>query len=274
MTIGIRCLLAEDDDQARELAVVLDELNRTRRELEAEMVQEAELIVAAHSVSSEQRYGICLYDPSWHQGVIGIVAGRLKDRLNRPVIAFAEAGSSAPDELKGSARSLPDLHIRDVLDAIATRYPGMLIKFGGHAMAAGLSIKRVHFPRFEKAFETIVRAQLPDAALDRTLATDGVLTESELTLAVAREIAAGGPWGQQFPAPLFEGEFELVSQRVVGEAHLKLVLKTGSRLVDAIAFRQQPLSATRVLVAYRLEENEYRDMITLQLMVEHIAPLA
>jgi single-stranded-DNA-specific exonuclease len=164
--------------------------------------------------------------------------------------------------------------VRDALDAIAARYPGMLIRFGGHAMAAGLSIKRVHFPRFEKAFEAMVRGRLPDSALEHELLTDGTLDEPELTLQVAREIAAGGPWGQEFPAPLFHGEFELVSQRVVGEIHLKLVLKTGSKLVDAIAFRQPPLSATRALVAYRLEENEWRDNVTLQLMVEHIAPLA
>jgi len=197
----------------------------------------------------------------------------MKDRLNRPVIAFAEAGAQAPDELKGSARSVAELHIRDVLDRIASRYPGMLSKFGGHAMAAGLSIKRVHLPRFEKAFESAVREDLPAEALKRELLTDGELAEQELTLAVARDLASGGPWGQQFPAPLFHGEFGLVSQRVVGDDHLKLVLQFGSKVVDAIAFRQPPLAADRVLVAYRLEENLWRDTSTLQLMVEHIAPL-
>jgi len=273
MSIGIRCLLCDDEPSARELASALDELNRTRRELEADMVSDAELIVAAHTVSADERSAICVYDPSWHQGVIGIVAGRMKDRLNRPVIAFAEAGAQAPDELKGSARSVAELHIRDVLDRIASRYPGMLSKFGGHAMAAGLSIKRVHLPRFEKAFESAVREDLPAEALKRELLTDGELAEQELTLAVARDLASGGPWGQQFPAPLFHGEFGLVSQRVVGDDHLKLVLQFGSKVVDAIAFRQPPLAADRVLVAYRLEENLWRDTSTLQLMVEHIAPL-
>ena len=273
MTIGIRCLLAVDDAEAIELATALDELNRTRRALEQEMVKDAELIVAASKPVDDDHYGICVYDPSWHQGVVGIVAGRMKDRFHRPVIAFAEAGDTAPDELKGSARSLPDLHIRDALDAIAARYPGMLSKFGGHAMAAGLSIKRVHYRRFAKVFDAMVKELIPARALQPELLTDGELMESEFTLKMARMLAQAGPWGQQFPAPLFHGTFEVVNQRVVGEHHLKLVLKTGGKLIDAIAFRQPPVAATQVLVAYRLEENEYRDNVTLQLMVEHIAAL-
>jgi single-stranded-DNA-specific exonuclease len=273
MTLGIRCLLAETDSEARDLATALDELNRTRRELEADMVKDAELIVAARTESPSDRYGICLYDPAWHQGVVGIVAGRMKDRLHRPVIAFAEAGAGAPDEIKGSARSLPQLHIRDALDAIASRYPGMLSKFGGHAMAAGLSIKRVHYPRFAKAFDAMARELLPAEALDPELLTDGELSEADLSLEMARELAAAGPWGAHFPQPLFHGEFDVISQRVVGEHHLKLVLKSGSRVVDAIAFRQAPVESNRVLVAYQLQENDYRDNLTLQLMVEHIAAL-
>jgi single-stranded-DNA-specific exonuclease len=273
MTIGIRCLLTEDEGEALDLATALDELNRTRRALEQDMVRDAELIVAATTPTADDHYGVCVYDPSWHQGVVGIVAGRMKDKLHRPVIAFAEAGDSAPDELKGSARSLPELHIRDALDAIATRYPGMLSKFGGHAMAAGLSIKRVHYRRFAKAFDAMVRERVPEQALQPELLTDGELAESDFTLGMARTLAQAGPWGQAFPAPLFHGEFEIVSQRVVGEQHLKLVLKTGGRLVDAIAFRTPPVDAQRVLVAFRLEENEYRDNVTLQLMVEHIAAL-
>jgi single-stranded-DNA-specific exonuclease len=274
MTLGIQCLLASDLTEARQLATALDELNQTRRALEQEMVQDAELIVATHDQNVDGRFGVTVYDPSWHQGVVGIVAGRLKDRIHRPVIAFAEAGDMAPDELKGSARSLPGLHIRDVLDQVASRYPGLVIRFGGHAMAAGLSIKRVHYPRFEKVFDAIVAEHLPDDALSPILESDGPLPLAEMTLDMAYQLAEAGPWGQQFPEPLFHDEFELVSQRVVGERHLKMVLKKEDRVFDAIAFRQPPLGdAKRLLVAYRLDVNEYRDRVTLQLMVQHLAPL-
>lgn len=275
MTLGIRCLLATDEREAREMAVALDELNRTRRALEQDMVSDAEMLVAAHSEDVSGRFGVCVYDAGWHQGIIGIVAGRLREKFNRPVIAFAEAGNSAPDELKGSARSLPQLHVRDVLDAIAARFPGMLVRFGGHAAAAGLSIKRVHYKRFEKAFNDAVMEVLPEEALSPVILTDGRLSEAELSLGVARQLAQAGPWGQQFPEPVFHDEFELVNQRVVGETHLKLVLRKGARLVDAISFRQPPLEgATRVQVVYRLQQNEYRGAVTLQLVVEHLSPLA
>ncbi len=275
MSLGIQCLLADNLVEARDLATALDELNRARRALEQEMVQDAELIVAGHDQSVTGRAGVAVYDPSWHQGVVGIVAGRLKDKIHRPVIAFAEAGGAAPDELKGSARSLPGLHIRDVLDHVASRYPGLILRFGGHAMAAGLSIKRVHYPRFEKIFDELVAEHLPDEARSPVLESDGELTPEEMTLDMAQLLAEAGPWGQQFPEPLFHGEFELVSQRVVGEHHLKMVLKQGERLFDAIAFRQPPLADTsRVLVAYRLEANEYRDRVTLQLMVQHLDRLS
>ncbi|MFW6094431.1 MAG: DHHA1 domain-containing protein, partial [Pseudomonadota bacterium] len=233
-----------------------------------------ELIVADRASRQDDRVGVCVYEAGWHQGVIGIVAGRLREKIHRPVIAFADAGDNAPDELKGSARSIPDLHVRDALDAVASRYPGMLAKFGGHAMAAGLSIKRVHYERFTRAFDAQVRAVLPEEALGRMLYTDGELGEEELCLDTARRLAEGGPWGQAFPEPLFHGEFELVSQRVVGEAHLKLVVRQDRRLVDAIAFRQPPLEgANRLLLVYRLGENDYGDLPTLQLVVEHIRPL-
>lgn len=274
MSLGIQCLLASDLNQARDLATALDELNRARRALEQEMVQDAELIVASHDQSVAGRYGVAVYDASWHQGVVGIVAGRLREKIHRPVIAFAEAGDAAPDELKGSARSLPGLHIRDVLDHVASRYPGLIIRFGGHAMAAGLSIKRVHYPRFEKVFDATVAEHLPAEALSPVLESDGELALEEMTLDMAEQLAEAGPWGQQFPEPLFHDEFELVSQRVVGEHHLKMVLKKGERLFDAIAFRQPALVDTgRVLAAYRLESNEYRNRVTLQLVVQHLAPL-
>ncbi|MGE0625440.1 MAG: single-stranded-DNA-specific exonuclease RecJ [Pseudomonadales bacterium] len=275
MTLGIQCLLADDLTRARELATALDELNHARRALEQEMVQDAELIVATHARSVEGRFGLTVYDPAWHQGIVGIVAGRLREKFHRPVIAFAEAGDAAPDELKGSARSLPGLHIRDVLDTIASRYPSLVVRFGGHAMAAGLSVKRVHYPRFEKVFDSVVAEHLPEDALSPVLHSDGSLALDEMSLDMARRLAGAGPWGQQFPMPTFHDHFEVISQRVVGERHLKLVLKKGDRLFDAIAFRQPPLPDVHRLEAlYRLDENEYRDRSTLQLVVEHLRPLA
>ena len=275
MAIGIRCLLAEDLQTARRLATALDELNRARREIEQEMVSEAELIVSAQNVATDDRFGVCVYEPGWHQGVVGIVAGRLREKIHRPVIAFAETGNLAPDELKGSARSLPGLHVRDVLDAIASRFPGLLVRFGGHAMAAGMSIKRVHYERFCKAFDDEVRRVFPREALEQVILTDGGLTEDDLSLDMAERLENGGPWGQGFPEPLFHDKFALVTQRVVGEHHLKLVLKRGERLFDAIAFRQPPLGeATLVDAVYRLNENDYGELPTLQLVVEHLSVLA
>ncbi len=274
MTLGIQCLLASDLHAARELARALDELNQTRRALEQEMVRDAELIVATHDQSVEGRFGITVYDPSWHQGIVGIVAGRLREKVHRPVIAFAEAGVAAPDELKGSARSVDGLHIRDVLDAMASRYPGMVVRFGGHAMAAGISVKRVHYPRFERAFDSMVAEWLPADALSPILESDGALLGDEMSLDMARRLAEAGPWGAQFPEPAFHDRFDLVSQRVVGEDHLKLVLGKDGRLFDAIAFRQLPLpEVASVEALYRLAENDYRDRVTLQLVVEHLRPL-
>jgi single-stranded-DNA-specific exonuclease len=275
MSVGIRCLMAEDLAAARGQATALDELNRARRELELEMVRDAELLVSQQDLDVRNQFGVCVYEPGWHQGIVGIVAGRLREKIDRPVIAFADAGDTAPDELKGSARSLPALHIRDTLDAIAARHPGMLKKFGGHAMAAGLSLKRVHYERFARAFDAEVRRQLPDHAFQRTIETDGSLSETELSLDMARLLADAGPWGQGFPEPLFYDEFQLVSQRVVGEHHLKLVVKQGQRVLDAIAFRQRPVQgASRVRLAYRLSENTWNDRTTLQLVVEHLTALA
>ena len=282
MTIGIRCLLSDNLAQARSLAIALDQLNRARRELEQVMVADAELILANQQFNGDQRDGICLYDPSWHQGIVGIVAGRLKERLHRPVIAFAEAGATAPDELKGSARSVPGLHIRDLLDEIATAYPGLLPRFGGHAMAAGLSLKRIHFKRFATIFDRKVRERLPADARDAIVHTDGNLAPEEFSMETALAITHGGPWGQGFPEPLFEGEFEMVSQRVVGGTHLKMTLGlTGTqagrrRLIDAIAFGQEPLpagSSTMVHITFRLVRNDFGDVPTIQLVVEHLRVL-
>ena len=275
MSIGIRCLLAGELKAAKEFATALDELNRARREIENTMVGDAELMLAGHDLQVGDRYGVCVFDPSWHQGVVGIVAGRLKDRVHRPVIAFAPAGDMAPDELKGSARSIPALHIRDALDAIAARYPGMISKFGGHAMAAGMSIKQIHYERFAKAFDAQARSMLPAEALEATVVTDGALQVQEFTLETARNLTAAGPWGQGFPEPLFQGEFMVVSQRVVGERHLKLVVQIDGLLLDAIAFRQAPLAEPGMVeLVFHLAENDYREPATLQLIVEHLRSLA
>ena len=242
MTIGIRCLLATDDEEALRLATALNELNQARRSIEQEMSQEAELAILDLPVVSDTRKGLTVYREHWHQGVVGIVAGRMRERFFRPVIAFAEAGSTAPDELKGSARSIPGLHVRDVLAAIDAQFPGLIVRFGGHAMAAGLSLKRRHYERFAKAFDAAVGEQVGEDDLRNTVLTDGVLEGSDLTLANAEVLARAGPWGQGFEEPLFHGEFELVSQRVVGENHLKMEVGIDGQLFDAIKFRQAPLS--------------------------------
>ena len=281
MSIGIRCLLASDPKEARNLAHALDQLNQTRRQLQQEMQAEAELIVAGQGNSADMAesagYGVCVFDETWHQGVVGLVAGQLKEKLGRPVIAFAEAGVSAPGELKGSARSIPALHIRDVLDEIATSYPGLIEKFGGHAMAAGLSIRRVHLDQFSHAFDAALRRHLQPQDLMRTLSIDGELSAPQLTLELAQAIKKGGPWGQAFPEPQFAGRFSLVSQRVVGATHLRLTLDAGAGLVEAIAFNQAPIDTDqfgRVQLVYRVQENTYGRKPTLQLMVEHLVALA
>jgi single-stranded-DNA-specific exonuclease len=271
MSIGIRCLLADNLIEARSLATALEELNESRRVIQQQMTQEAELAVAGIDLGGESRLGLCVYREGWHQGVVGIVAGRLKDRFGRPSIAFADAGATAPEELKGSARSIPGVHIRDALDAIATRYPGLIQRFGGHAMAAGLSIRRVHLARFTDAFATEVGRWVSADEISGVVLSDGDLPAEELELSLADEIARGGPWGQGFPEPLFHGDFEIVHQRVVGERHLKLSLRKGRRVVDAIAFNQAPLrGANGARIAYRLSRNDYRDRVTLQLVVEYI----
>ena len=277
MAIGIKCLLVDDLASARRYATALDQLNKTRRQLEQDMVGDAEVMIAQEQTGEAQArdcVGLCVYHESFHQGVVGILAGRMRERFNKPTIAFADAGDAAPDELKGSARSIDGLHIRDVLDVIATRHPGLLIKFGGHAMAAGLSIKRVHYERFCVIFDKAVRESVTSEMLEATLVTDGELAPEDLELANAQRLAAGGPWGNGFAEPSFHGEFELVSQRVVGEAHLKLVLKLDGRVVDAIAFRQEPLppDTDRVQAVYRLSVNDYGEYPTLQLIVEYLEP--
>jgi single-stranded-DNA-specific exonuclease len=271
MSLGIKCLLAPDLPTARKMATALDQLNKTRRELELDMVTDAELMLAENSVDAA-RTGLTVYHASFHQGVVGIVAGRLREKFNKPVIAFADAGDASPDELKGSARSIVDLHIRDVLDWIAASHPGLLIKFGGHAMAAGLSIKRAHLQRFGVIFDKAVQQFSNPDMLQARLITDGSLEAAELSIEMAQTLAAGGPWGSGFPEPSFCGEFEVISQRVVGELHLKLVLKTAGRVIDAIAFRQPPLAdgVAKIKAVYRLSVNDYGEWPTVQLVVEFL----
>ena len=274
MTVGIQCLLAESLEDARPLAGQLDDLNRERRDIEQSMLADAELLVAEAEGGVEGKFGIVVFHPSWHQGVVGLIAGRLRERHQRPAIAFAEAGGEGDSvELKGSARSLPELHIRDALDAIAAQDPALLTRFGGHAMAAGMTLDRRCLPRFAKAFDEEVRRRLPVEALQGRIESDGELDAEDLTLDNALRLAEGGPWGQAFPEPLFHGDFDLVSQRVVGKAHLKLVLKREDRLIGAIAFRQKPVpDCQRVRLAYALEVNDYRDL-ALELRVAQIEPL-
>ncbi|MDU4249292.1 single-stranded-DNA-specific exonuclease RecJ [Pseudomonas sp.] len=275
MSLGIELLLCEDESVARDMAVQLDQLNQDRKAIEQGMQREA-LAQLKELPMEEMPFGLCLFDPEWHQGVIGILASRLKERYHRPTIAFADAGDGT---LKGSARSVPGFHIRDALDAVAARHPGLISKFGGHAMAAGLSLPQENFGAFAAAFDAEVRRQLDEEDLTGRLLSDGQLGAEEFHLELARALRQAGPWGQHFPEPLFHGIFQIVQQRVVGERHLKLVLKTecGSLQLDAIAFNIDreiwPNPTVRwAEVAYKLDVNEFRGNESVQLMVAHIAP--
>ena len=275
MSLGIECLLCEDEALARDMAVQLDELNKDRKAIEQGMQREA-LAQLKDLPVADMPFGLCLFEPDWHQGVIGILASRLKERYHRPAIAFADAGDGM---LKGSARSVPGLHIRDALDAVAARHPGLISKFGGHAMAAGLSLRQEHFGAFAAAFDAEVRRQLSEDDLTGRLLSDGQLDATEFHLELARALRNAGPWGQHFPEPLFHGVFQIVGQRIVGERHLKLVLKTecGSVQLDGIAFNIDrdiwPNPTLRwAEVAYKLDLNEFRGNESVQLMVAHIAP--
>jgi single-stranded-DNA-specific exonuclease len=275
MTLGIECLLTDDGARAHEMAVQLDGLNRERRVIEAEMQTQALAALDALRLDAANLpRAVCLHDDTWHQGVIGLVASRLKDRLHRPVIAFAPASDT---DLKGSARSVPGLHIRDALDAVAARHPGLIARFGGHAMAAGLTLARGHLDAFRDAFDREVSRLIADDDLTGRVLTDGELRDDELTLDVAQLLRDAGPWGQGFPEPLFDGSFEVVERRVVGERHLKLRVKQdGRRTFEAIGFHLAPGGAvpewSRLRAAYRLDVNEYRGARTLQLVLEHVEP--
>ncbi|MCC6207207.1 MAG: single-stranded-DNA-specific exonuclease RecJ [Gammaproteobacteria bacterium] len=275
-SLGIECLLCDDEAAAFAMAEQLDGLNRERRRIEEEMQTQAQSCLDGLPKDVGPASGavsLCLFHLDWHQGVIGILASRLKERLHRPVIAFAPAGE---DEIKGSARSVPGLHIRDALDAVATRHPGLIVKFGGHAMAAGLSLRLADFPAFQAAFEEEVRRHLDAADLRGVIYSDGELAADEISLDVAELLRDAGPWGQGFPEPVFDGRFEVAERRCVGTHHVKMVLRLpGSRRhVDAIAFNtrvdQCPAVRGEIRIAYRLDVNEYRGQRSPQLIIEHI----
>ena len=282
---GIECLLTNNSDIAHEYAQELDGLNRDRKLIEAQMQREALNIVDQLQLDDDLPWGVCLYNADWHQGVVGLLASRIKDKVHRPTIAFADAGDegrensppqNSPSQIKGSARSIPGLHIRDALDAVATRHPGLLSKFGGHAMAAGMSLAADKFDDFKKAFDDEVRRQLTEADLQAELLTDGEMTAADLQMPVVEQLREGGPWGQHFPEPVFDGEFRIAQQRIVGEKHLKLVLSTDCGLaVDAIAFNIDPSQwpnhqVEKVHCVFKPDINEWRGNRSVQLIVDQI----
>jgi len=279
MSLGIQCLLTDDPVLAKTIAVQLDDLNNDRREIEGQMKFEAMALLSDMKVMDKQHLpaGVCLYDKEWHQGVIGILAGRIKDQLHRPVIAFAPAG---PGLLKGSARSIPGVHIRDVLSDIAAAHPKLLSKFGGHAMAAGLSLALHDYPAFALAFDEMVGKHLADVDLEQKIWSDGELSEQELNLSVAELLQQAATWGQGFPEPVFHGVFEVIQSRIVGQRHLKLVLRQsgGQALLDAIAFfidqPEQWLGVREVVAAYKLDINEFRGNRSVQLLVHYLQKTA
>lgn len=273
MSLGIECLLADHPDSAHAMAAQLDQLNQERRGLEDQMKQEALAYLDALEVPASGRAALCLYDAAWHQGVIGLVASRVKDLANRPVVVFAPAGDGL---VKGSVRSIQGIHIRDLLSDINAWHPGLIRQFGGHAMAAGLSLKLDDLPRFAELFEQEAGLRLDAADLEHAVQSDGALEHHELDLAVAEQLRQAGPWGHGFPEPLFDGEFEVAQRRIVGEKHLKLMLRPvgGSREIDAIAFGLADPSAwldcRQLRAAYRLDVNEFRDIRSAQLRIEYM----
>ena len=272
MAIGIRCLLADSAAGALPLAAELDRLNRERRDVEASMQEAAlaglETRAFDGGYADTNAYTLCLYDPQWHQGVVGIVAGRLKDRFHRPAVVFARGTQG---ELKGSGRSITGFHLRDALDLVAKRAPGVIAKFGGHAYAAGITLAEADLPQFAAAFEAVAREWLSPAQLARILESDGSLAGAELSVELATAIAEE-VWGQGFPAPVFDDLFTVLDQRVVGGAHSKLTLARGSERYDAILFRYaDPLPAS-IRAAYRPDVNDWNGTASLQLVVEYWQP--
>jgi single-stranded-DNA-specific exonuclease len=263
MGLGIECLVTDDRGRALEIARQLDDLNRERREIESGMQAQAEELIAKLSIGAS--CSISLYDPAWHQGVVGILAGRVKDRYHRPTFAFAPSG---PGEIRGSGRSIAGLHLRDALDLLAKRNPDLLLRFGGHAAAAGLTLREADFERFAWGFEAVARELLSPAQLSRSIETDGSLEPAYLELGLAR-LFDHQVWGQGFPQPLFCDDFEVLGQRVVGEKHLKLKLSRAGRTLEAMRFNALDPLPQQVRAAYRLSVEEFRGAQNLQLVIEH-----
>ncbi|MCB5207592.1 single-stranded-DNA-specific exonuclease RecJ [Methylovorus mays] len=267
MTLGISCLLAEDDQSAHAMAQQLHALNHERRSIEADMQESA--LAELDGLDAEGRYSLSLYQPEWHQGVIGILASRIKERYHRPVIAFAQAGDGV---LKGSGRSILGLHLRDALDLLSKREPDLILKFGGHAMAAGLSIRENDMERFRLGFESVVAGLLTPADLESIIEVDGALALDDMhwdvAVALQRQV-----WGQGFPPPMFCDEFEVVAQRIVGGKHLKLTLSTRGRAVDAIFFRQEEFLPQYVTAVYELQTNAFNGARNVQLLIKHWQPV-
>ncbi|WP_242634263.1 single-stranded-DNA-specific exonuclease RecJ [Marinobacter salicampi] len=277
MGVGIACLLADSPDEARRLAVELDSLNRERRSIETGMKAQAQDLLASLALDLEGLpWGLALFDPDWHQGVIGILAARLREQTHRPVIAFAPGEGGT--ELKGSARSIPGLHIRDVLASVDAHHPGLLKKYGGHAMAAGMTIAPDDLDLFCQAFDLAVRAAVTAEDLEAAITTDGELAAHELCLETASLLRRAGPWGQHFPEPLFDGEFDVLRQRIVGENHLKLVLRprNGGEILDGIAFNTgasvPDFTRTGARVVYKPDANTFRGKTSLQLLIDYLEP--
>lgn len=272
---GIRCLMTQDPEEARELAAELDGLNRDRKAIEAGMQREAMAALEQLQLAEDELpWSLCLYDTAWHQGVVGILASRIKEKFHRPVIAFADGDNSL---VKGSARSIPGLHIRDALSDVAAAHPHLISKFGGHAMAAGLSFPAENLPAFTQAFEHAVRQRMDASQLQAVIETDGELRVDEFSMQTAALLRASAPWGQAFPEPEFDGEFLLLQQRIVGERHLKMVVAPVSapqQALDAIAFNVDtdcwPAQVEKVQLAFKLDINEFRGRQSLQLMVSYI----
>lgn len=266
MRIGIRCLLADDMGDALKLAQELDRLNVARRSVEDQMKTDAARILTQLDISNTA--GISLYDPNWHAGVVGILAGRIKEQMHRPTVVFASDGSGL---IKGSGRSIPGLHLRDALDHLTKIYPDLIIKFGGHAMAAGLSIRETDFALFQRVFDELVDQLLPMEARTQSLAIDGPLVDSELSLNTAKQLAEG-IWGQGFPAPIFANKFQILESRLLHDKHLKLTLSCGQSRMDAIRFNDTTIPTTQDTLAYALEINHYNGVDRPQLRIEAICP--
>ncbi|MER2539591.1 MAG: DHHA1 domain-containing protein, partial [Azonexus sp.] len=265
MRLGVECLLTDDPARALQIAQELDTLNRTRREIESGMQEQA--LILLESINTEDAApGIALFDESWHEGVVGILASRIKEKLHRPVFAFAPSEGGI---IKGSGRSIPGLHLRDALDLVAKRAPDLLVRFGGHAMAAGVTVNAENFEKFRELFAQVAGELIAPADLTRTLETDGPLEGGYISLETAR-LLENEVWGQGFPAPLFLDEFEVEQQRILKEKHLKLKLRKGNTRIEAIQFNFSTQPGNKTRAAFRLSINEYMGVESPQLMVEYL----